>query len=1025
MKMQRFRNLAGGLIDRDEPIDFTFDGRPYFGYRGDTLASALLAHGVRRFGRSFKYHRPRGVMAAGEEEPNALVTVGEDARAEPNLRATEVEIEPGMAARSQNRWPSLAFDLGAAAGLASALLPAGFYYKTFMWPASGWLFYERFIRRAAGLGRPLTAADPGRYDRTHDFCDVLVVGGGPAGIAAALAASGAGARTIVVENGPRLGGSMLGERRFAGGRPLIEWMAEMEGRLRADPRTAVVTRAAAFGYYDRNLVAAAERIAGDPRQRLRLVRAREVVLAAGAHERPIVFPGNDRPGVMLASAARVYANRYAVRAATRAVVFTNNDSAYPAAADVARAGVEVAAVVDARAGGPAPGARAALDALGIECLAGFAVTKVQGRGRVRAAVVRRYDGGGLSGEPRRIACDGVFVSGGWSPAVHLVAQSQGRLAWRGDLGAFVPEAPGQPQRWAGAITGEASLPAAWAAGAREGAAAAHALGFGGGGGPFVELPPLDPDSNPEAAPGQNPPAPCEPLWSVAGSKGKAFVDFQNDVTEADVALAVRESYASVEHVKRYTTLGMGTDQGRTSNVNGLALLARERGASIPEVGHTTYRPPYVPVTLGLLAGEETGPYLAPVRETPMHDWHAAALGGVERGMRPVGPWMRPHSYPRGGETPVAASWREARHVREAVGIVDVSTLGKIELAGADVAEFLERMYVNRWRSLPVGRSRYGLMLREDGHVLDDGTTTRLGERRYYMTTTTGEARHVLRHMEFHAQTVWPGLDVHVVDVTDQWAAMALAGPRSREVLAAAVDGAGGAGRGGRSGGGGGGNGRAAVEALPYLGALEAAIAGAPTRIFRITFSGELGYEIHVPADWGLAVWERLLEQGAAYDITPYGTEAMGILRIEKGHAAGPEIDGRTTPLDLGFERMLRPDGGYVGRWGLSRPVFRAAGRKQLVGLRGEAPIPAGAQILDEARAGKLGRRKEAMTSLGHVTSAAHSPALGAEIALALLRDGRTRLGETLIAASPVTGENVRVQVQEPVFFDKEGARARA
>ena len=1023
MKMQRFRNLAGGLVDREELVEFTFDGRPCFGYRGDTLASALLAHGVRRFGRSFKYHRPRGVMAAGEEEPNALVTVGEGARAEPNLRATEVEVEPGMAVRSQNRWPSLAFDLGAVAGLAAPLLPAGFYYKTFMWPASGWLFYERFLRRAAGLGRPPMAADPERYDRTYDFCDVLVVGGGPAGVAAALAASEAGARTIVVEHGSRLGGSLLGERRFAGGRPLVEWLEEMEGRLRASPRAAVLTRAAAFGYYDQNLVAVAERITGGPRQRLRSIRAREVVLATGAHERPIVFPGNDRPGVMLASAARVYANRYAVRAATRAVVFTNNDSAYPAAADLARAGIEVAAVVDARAGGPAPGAQAALEALGIERLTGFVVAKVKGRGRVRAAVVRRYHDGRLSGEPRRIACDAVFVSGGWSPAVHLVAQSQGRLAWRGDLGAFVPEAPGQPQRWAGAITGETSLPAAWAAGAREGAAAALALGFGRGAEPAAGLPPLDPDTNPEAAPGREPPAPCEPLWTIPGAKGKAFVDFQNDVTEADVALAVRESFASVEHLKRYTTLGMGTDQGRTSNVNGLALLARERGAPIPEIGHTTYRPPYTPITLGLLAGEETGPHLAPVRETPMHDWHVAALGGVARGLRPAGLWMRPHSYPRGGETPVAASRREARHVRRAVGIVDVSTLGKIELAGADVAGFLERMYVNRWRSLPVGRSRYGLMLREDGHVLDDGTTTRLGERRYYMTTTTGEARHVLRHLEFHAQTVWPELDVHLVDVTDQWAAMALAGPRSREVLAAAVDGTGGA-RGG-GGGGGGVSGRAAIEALPYLGALEAAIAGAPARIFRITFSGELGYEIHVPADWGLAVWERLLERGAAHGIAPYGTEAMGILRIEKGHAAGPEIDGRTTPLDLGFERMLRPDGGYVGYRGLTRPVFRAAGRKQLVGLRGEASIPVGAQILNEAQAARLHRPRSALTSLGHVTSAAHSPNLEAEIALGLVRDGRAHLGETLVAASPVTGESVRVQVQDPVFFDREGARARA
>ena len=674
-----------------------------------------------------------------------------------------------------------------------------------------------------------------------------------------------------------------------------------------------------------------------------------------------------------------------------------------------------------------PATRGAVEELGIECVAGAVVAGVRGSGRVRAAVVRNRDGDRLFGGPRHVACDAVLVSGGWTPAVHLVAQSQGRLAWRGDLGAFVPGERGQPQRWAGAVTGEASFSGAWEAGAREGKAAAAALGFRRRRGPRVEPPPLDRDGGgageapaspaspippiPTASPA-SPSSPAgEPLWAVPGSEAaKAFVDFQNDVTAADVELAVREGYASVEHLKRYTTLGMGTDQGRTSNVNGLALLARARSAPIPEVGHTTYRPPYAPVTLGLLAGEETGPRLAPVRETPMHDWHAAATRGVERGMRPVGLWLRPHSYPRRGESPVEASWREARHVREAVGIVDVSTLGKIELAGGGAAEFLERMYVNRWRSLRAGRSRYGLMLREDGHVLDDGTTTRLDERRYYMTTTTGEHRHVLRHMELHAQTVWPGLDVAIVDVTDQWAGMALAGPRSRDVLAAAVDG---------------GGDRERVEALPFMGALEATLGGVPARVFRITFSGELGYEVHVPADWGAAVWERLLERGAPHGIAPYGTEAMGILRVEKGHVAGPEIDGRTTPLDLGFERMLRPDGGYVGHWGLSRPVFRARGRKQLVGLRGGSAIPPGAQLLDEGRAARLGRQAAALTSLGHVTSAVHSPNLGAGIALALLRDGRARTGETLVAASPVTGEEVRVEVCPPVFFDPENARARA
>ena len=1015
MKVQRFRNLAGGLIDRDELIEFTFDARPCYGYRGDTLASALLAHGVHRFGRSFKYHRPRGVMAMGAEEPNALVTVGEGARAEPNLRATQVEIEPGMVAVSQNRWPSLAFDLGAVAGLFSAFFPAGFYYKTFMWPPAGWLFYERIIRRAAGLGRAPVVPDPDRYDKTHDFCDVLVAGGGTAGIAAALAASRAGARVVLVEDGPRLGGATLAERVFADGRPLVDWIAEMEARLRADPLVTVLTRATAFGYYDQNLVTVAERMpGGDPVQRLRMVRAREVVLATGAHERPIVFPDNDRPGVMLASAARAFAYRFAVRVGTRAVAFTNNDSAYAAAAEVARAGVEVAAVLDARPCGPAPAARALVDELGIECVTGTVVAGVRGSGRVRAAEVRNRDGDRLFGGPRHIACDTILVSGGWSPAVHLVAQSQGRLAWRDDLGAFVPGEAGQPQRWAGALTGEMSLAGAWDSGAAAGRAAAASLGLRRRRGTRIELPSVDEDSAREpsaGSPGEGAGAAAgEALWAVPGSeRAKAFVDFQNDVTVADVGLAVRESYASVEHLKRYTTLGMGTDQGRTSNVNGLALLARARGAPIPEVGHTTYRPPYAPVTLGLVAGEETGPHLAPVRETPMHDWHAERLRGVERGMRPVGMWLRPHSYPRDRESTLEASWREARHVREAVGIVDVSTLGKIELEGDDVAEFLERMYVNRWRTLRTGRSRYGLMLREDGHVLDDGTTSRLGERRYYMTTTTGEHRHVLRHMEFHAQTVWPELDVNIVDVTDQWGAMALAGPRSRDVLATAVDAAW----------------RDEIEELPFMGAIEVTLAGVPARVFRITFSGELGYEVHVPADWGIAVWEHLLARGAPQGVAAYGTEAMGILRIEKGHVAGPEIDGRTTPLDLGFERMLRPGGGYVGQWGLSRPVFRAPGRKQFVGLRGEAPIPPGAQILDEARASKVGRRPGAITSLGHVTSSVHSPNLGFDIALALLRDGRSRTGERLTAASPITGENVRVEVCSPHFFDPENVRARA
>ena len=999
--MQRFRNTSGGCIDRGQPLRFVFDGKHYQGYAGDTLASALLANGVRLVGRSFKYHRPRGVVAAGAGEPNALITLRTGARAEPNLRATQIELFDGLKAKSQNRWPSLQFDVGGATGLMSRLFPAGFYYKTFMWPSSWWMFYERVIRRAAGLGPPTVLPDKDTYAKRFAHCDVLVVGGGPSGLMAALAAGRSGARVMLVDENPALGGRLLAERTTVADVPALDWVTQSAAELASLANVRVLSRSVAFGYYDQNMVAVAERVADhvaepeafSPRQRLWCVRAREVVLATGALERPLVFPGNDRPGVMLASAAQSYANQYAVRCGGRAVVFCNNDSAYGAGLDLAGAGVDVAAIVDARVGGPGPTWRERTAAAGIELLDGHVVVGTHGSRGLRAIEVMRYDharGAGV-GPERLIRCDLLCSSGGWNPTVHLFSQSQGRVEYDERLTSFVPGEARQAARPAGAVCGHFSLGECLAAGADAGADAAKSSGFKTS---RVTVPAV-------AAP--EPEASLLPLWAVpapAGRHPKRFVDLQNDVTADDVALAVREGYQSVEHLKRYTTLGMGTDQGRTSNVNGLAILAATLDQPIPTVGTTTFRPPYTPVSLGTLAGPEIGQHFSPVRRTPMHDWHIAK--GAP--MVTAGLWMRPQYYARPGESMMDAINREAVTVRKGVGVVDVSTLGKIQVSGSDAAAFLEKVYLNRWQSLKVGRCRYGLMLREDGFLFDDGTTTRVRENEFYMTTTTAHAAEVMAHMEFLAQTVWPDMHVHLSSVTDQWGAMALAGPHSRDVLSAAVD-----------------DTDVSNEALAFMGYTEATIGGMPVRIFRITFSGELAYEIHMPAGFGMSVWEQVLESGKPWDIIPYGTEAMSVLRIEKGHVVGSELDGRTVPADFGFDRMQRPNSDFIGRRSLERTALGAKTRRTLVGLMAsdrKTHIPRGAQLVVS------GDAETTKPMVGHVTSTCYSPNLEAEIALALLMSAEGYRGQTLYAASPLTGQTVPVEVTDPVFIDPTGARAR-
>jgi heterotetrameric sarcosine oxidase alpha subunit len=993
MSDQDFRLSRGGRIDRTRPLAFTFDGKRYTGFAGDSLASALLANGVRLVGRSFKYHRPRGIFSVGSEEPNALVRLRSGGRAEPNTRATMVELYDGLEAESQNRWPSLGFDLGAVASLAAPLIPAGFYYKTFMGPKGSWMFYERFIRAAAGMGSAADAPDPDHYEKRHAHCDVLVVGGGPAGIAAALAAGRTGARVMLVDEMAELGGTLRREDAALAGIPAQEWLASSLAELKAMPEIRLLYRATAFGHYDHNLVAIVERIAdhlAEPpphvaRQAMWLVRAKQVVFATGSIERPLVFADNDRPNVMLAGAARAYVNEFGVAPGIRAVIFTNNDSAYATALDLQRAGVEVAAVIDPRDGSAGDLPRRAREA-GIVCRFEEAVVAARGRACVSGVetVSLRAAGEGHGGT---IDCDLLCVSGGWSPTLHLHCQSGGRPVWNDALAAFVPGRSKQAERSVGAASGEFDLALCVAGGLRGGAAAAEAAGFGNGAAPPA------PDWRREAT------GALRPLWSVPARPGKSFVDFQDDVTASDIGLAAREGYRSVEHLKRYTTLGMGTDQGKTSNINGLALLAEQRGEAIPAVGVTTFRPPYTPVTIGNFAGTDTGRHFEPIRRTPMHDWHQMA-GAVFMG---AGLWLRPSCYPRPGESERDAIRRETLAARNGVGLVDVSTLGKIEIAGPDAAPFLDRVYSNTYSTLPIGRARYGLMLREDGIVFDDGTTSRLAEDRFVMTTTTANAVAVMQHLEFLLQVVWPALRVQATSITEQWAAMALVGPSSRDVLSRIAEDFG-----------------VGDAALPHMGARAGRIAGVPARVFRISFSGERAYEINVPADWGQHVWAALMEAGRSHGITPYGMEAMGVMRIEKGHVTGSELDGTTTAEDVGLGRMVamkKPD--FIGRHVLGRPSLVDPKRHRLVGfvpVDGKTRLRAGTQIVADSRV------PPPVPMIGRITSVADSPVLGYPIALGFVEGGIARMGETLHALFPLTDFWTVVRVTDPVFFDPKGER---
>jgi methylglutamate dehydrogenase subunit C len=962
-----YRLKSGGRIDRGKTLRFRFEGHGHSGYPGDTLASALLAEGAGLMGRSFKYHRPRSVVTAGASEPNALMTIGQGGLREPNARATMVELFDGLVAESQNRWPSLAFDVGAVNGLFSSFLSAGFYYKTFMWPAALWeRFYEPLIRGAAGLGRAGYETDPDRYEKVWAHCDLLIVGAGPAGLAAALTAARSGAEVLVIDEGAEPGGSLLSEIATIGGRSADETLGQMLAELRASPNARLLPRTTAVGWYDDMVFGALERVQkhvaapnnAEPVERFWRIAARRALLCTGAEERPIVFGGNDRPGVMLAEAGLAYARRYGVAVGASVGVFTTNDGGLRAARALKATGVEIAETIDARDGA--------------------LVTSTLGGRSLGGCVIER------GGDRRRVELDALLMSGGYSPRIHLACHRGGKPHWSEAHGAFLAPDGAGALPMAGSAAGAATLADCLAEGAREAAALVADLGFAAA---PASLGTVEDDWIA---------APAKTLWRVKGSKGKAFVDFQNDVRVEDLTLAVREGYDHVELAKRYTTNGMATDQGKLSNVNAIGILAEARGVSPAEIGTTTFRPFYTPVSFGALTGPHRGHAFQPVRRSPLDAWaqrHGAVF--VEAGL-----WMRSSYFPRSGET----HWREtvdreASIVRKAVGLCDVSTLGKIEIVGLDAATFLDRVYCNAFAKLPIGKARYGLMLREDGFVYDDGTTSRLAENRYFMTTTTAEAANVMRHLEFCAQVVWPELDIRLASVTDQWAQLALAGPLSRTVLQSLVDE------------------DISNEVFPHMSARAVSFLGRRIhgRLFRLSFSGELAYEIAVPAGFGDTIAEALMAAGARYGISAYGVEAMSVLRIEKGHVTHNEINGTVTAADLGMGRMVsKTKLDFIGRAMLDREGLTDPKRPRLVGLTPldpAKPLRAGSHVLRKGDAATLENDQ------GYVTSSAFSPNVGSFIALALINSGAERLGEEVLVWNALGGEYTAAKIVAPVFVD--------
>ncbi|WP_308917880.1 sarcosine oxidase subunit alpha family protein [Jannaschia sp. LMIT008] len=977
--------LAGGRVDHSTVLTFSFDGKRYRGHPGDTLASALLANGVRLMGRSFKYHRPRGPLTAGSEEPNALVELRTGARREPNTRATTIELYDGLTARSQNAWPSLKLDAMAVNDRLSPFLTAGFYYKTFMWPAAFWeKLYEPVIRRAAGLGSLSGRPDPDDYDKGFRHCDLLVIGAGPAGLLAALTAGRAGADVILADEDFTPGGRLLSERFVIDDGAADGWAARTVAELASLPNVRLMPRSTVIGAFDHGVYGVVERVSdhlpeplpGKPRQILWRVTAKRAILAAGATERPIAFDDNDRPGIMMASALRTYANRYAATPAGRVAVFTCNDDGHRTAADLHAKGVRIAAVIDTRDDAPR--------SPDYEVLRGAQVAGTRGRLGLTFVTVRQADG-----TERVLEVGALGMAGGWNPNVHLTCHQRGRPVWNDRLAAFVPGALPPGMAVAGAANGALSTHGALSQGAETAIAACADLGR-----------PTNAAPLPKA---EDAPVTQTPFWHVTGCK-RAWLDQQNDVTVKDVTLAHQEGFRAVEHLKRYTTLGMATDQGKTSNMAGLAIMAELTAKTIPGVGTTMFRPPYTPVPIATFAGRIKGRAFHPTRLTPSHHW-AKERGAV---FVEVGDWMRAQYFPREGETHWRQSVdREVTATRNGVGVCDCTTLGKIDVQGTDAASFLNLVYANGFAKLAVGRVRYGLMLREDGIAMDDGTAARMADDHFVVTTTTANAGRVFRHMEFVRQCLVPEMDVQLISTTEAWAQYAVAGPNSRDLLRRVVDP----------------DIDLSNDAFPFMACAEVTVCGSlRARLFRISFSGELAYELAVPARYGDAMMRRLMDVGADLGVTPYGTEALGVMRIEKGHAAGNELNGTTTAANLGLGRMVSKKKDAIGSVLSERGGMNEPDDLRLIGLcpvDADARITAGGHLM--ARDGPV----DAKHDQGYVTSAALSPTLGHMVGLAFLKRGADRMGERMRLVSPLTDLTVEVEVCSPHFVDPEGGRQRA
>jgi sarcosine oxidase subunit alpha len=993
-------------INTSKIINFTFNGKPYQGFAGDSLASALLANGVNVVGRSFKYARPRGIVGHGMEEPNGIMQLGSGAATVPNLKVTQIELYEGLEASSVNGWPSVNYDVMSWLGAFGLLMPPGFYYKTFMYPQKLWMTYEHFIRKAAGLGKSPVEDDPDSYDTINQHCDVLVVGAGPSGLMAALEAGLAGARVIIADEQSEFGGTLLASNEKFDGQSANDWLVAIFSQLSSLRNVKCLTRSTVFGYYDHNFLTILERCtdhlgitaSSGPRQYMHKVRAKQVVLATGAFERPLVFAHNDIPGVMQASSVSTYINRFSVAPGNKLVLATSNDNAYRTAIDWHNAGREVVAIIDSRYS-PNGDLVVKAESMGIKIYDGHGLIEARGGKRVKSALIAPLSIGGTEviGAVSQLACDLIATSGGWSAAVHLSSHTGAKPVWDEEIVSFRPGDSKQQERSVGACKGTFGSHDGLVEGAIGGARAAHCAGFGDG---TVKT------SIPNII--QVGEQPQQALFLVPHTKPTSrapsqFVDFQLDVSASAIELAVLEGFESVEHVKRYTALGFGTDQGKLGNINGMAILANALGQTISQTGTTIFRPSYTPTTFGAIAGRGIRELFDPERYTAMHRWHQEQGAKFED----VGQWKRPWYFPQGNESMQESVNRECLAVRNSVGILDASTLGKIDIQGPDAAEFITRIYTNSFLQLSPGRCRYGVMLKEDGMIFDDGVCACISDNHYLMFTTTGGAAGVLAWLELWQQTEWPELQVYFTSVTDHWATATISGPNARNVITKVCDDI-----------------DFSAENFGFMEWRDGNIADVAARVFRISFTGELSYEVNVSANYGHHVWEKLIEAGAEFNITPYGTESMHVLRAEKGFIiVGQDTDGSMTPADMNMDWVIGENKSFsfIGKRSLRRSDSVRANRKQLVGLKTIDPLtvlPEGSQIVNDPE------QAIPMDMQGHVTSSYYSANMGRSIAMAVIKGGADRMGDIVYCPS-ADGTNAAAQIVSHVFYDPAGERQNA